>query len=111
MTAMLDYARKVLEQGGHRVIETRELPTGYGWKLLCVGGGAMCVYRTGKFVAEGRNAAVVKALFAAAPPPPPKPPTVAKPGVTGSAADEGPFVPRYPSGWSWEPWDGVTAPF
>ena len=112
MPAMLDYARRVLEHGGQRVIETRELPTGYGWKLLCEGGGAVCVYRTGKFVAEGKPAPVIKRLFAAAPPPPKSAsskPKVAAPRPAAGETD-GEFVSRRSANWS-DTWARGDIPF
>ena len=109
MTVMVDYARDVLENGGYEVNEVRELSTGFGWQLRCRGGEVVCSYKSGKVIAQGRNAAAVTALFAAALPPP-KPVAVAKPRALAEA-DAGAFVPRFPPGWSWEPWDGVKAPF
>ena len=109
MTAMLDYARNILENGGQRVIETRELPTGYGWKLLCESGGAVCVYRTGKFVAEGKPAPAIKELFAAAPPPPKPIPSKPKVAAPRPEADDigAEVVLRRPLNWSdtWRPGD------
>jgi ribonuclease HIII len=109
MTTMLDYARETLEMGGYAVNEVRELVTGYGWQLRCGGGEVICSYKSGKVVAQSKNAGAVSALFAAATPPP-KPVVVAKTHAVAEA-DAGDFAPRFPPGWSWEPWDGVTAPF
>ena len=109
MTAMLDHARDVLERAGYEVNEVRELSTGFGWLLRCSGGEVVCSYKSGKVVAQGKNAGAVTALFAAATPPP-KPAAAPKPKAAAEA-NAGAFVPRFPPGWSWEPWDGVKAPF
>ena len=107
MTAMLDYARNVLESGGYDVNEVRELSTGFGYQLRCLGGEVVCAYRSGKVVPQGKNARAVTALFAAAAPPP-KPQPVVKPKAVATAggADNGEkFVSRYPPDWS-DVWDG-----
>ena len=112
MSTILDHARDVLTLSGYDVNETRDLP--HGWQLRCAGGEVICVYSTGKVVAQGRGAPAVKALFDANPAPKPvvvvKPRTPA-PAAAGLVEDANGFVPRYPPGWSWEPWDGLTAPF
>jgi predicted nucleotide-binding protein len=123
---IIDHARDVLTLGGYSINETRALPTGLGCQLRCEGGVIVTVYNTGKIVPQGKDAAAVKALFAAAPMPKPaavsRPPVAAAtdkptsrvtpqhPGSSGGEPGEE-FVPRYPPGWSDEPWDGVTVPF
>ena len=106
MTAMRDHARDVLESAGYEVNEVRELSTGFGWLLRCSGGEVVCSYKSGKVVAQGKNAGAVTALFVAATPPP-KP--VAKPKAPSSGLDAtdggGKFASRYPAGWS-DVWDG-----
>ena len=109
----LDHARDVLTLAGYDITETRDLP--HGHQLRCAGGEVVCVYKTGKVVPQGKNAAAIKALFDANPVL--KQGAVAKPKavapVEKPAAEivEEPFVPRFPPDWSWEPWDGVTPPF
>ena len=113
MPTILDHAKDTLLLGGVNVIETRDIP--HGWQLRGSGGEVVNLYTTGKAVAQGKIAAKVKSLFDAKPLP--KPGAVAKPRVVapvekaGAASEDGDFTPRYPPGWSWEPWDGVTVPF
>ncbi len=110
---ILEQAHDTLLLGGIEIIETREIP--HGWQLRGANGEVVNVYSTGKAVAQGRNAAAVKALLDARPLP--KRPGVVEPKavapVEKPAAEmvEEPCVPRFPPDWSWEPWDGVTAPF
>lgn len=112
MDETLNHARAVLETAGIEVTETRELPNGLGHQLRCTGGQIVVAYRSGTVVAQGKDTARVKALFAAAPaaqrpttaaarPKPPAPPAAA----TAS------FTPRFPPGWTTEPWDGVSVPW
>ena len=119
MNVIVDHARDALEAAGLEVQEVRELPTGHGWQVRCAGGEMVCVYRTGKLVAQGKNAVMMKALLdkAGAVPkaqamakPVKEVPTVAKVVARGdTAADD--FKPRLPPGWSSEPWDGVSLPW
>ena len=110
---ILEQAHDPLLLGGIEIIKTREIP--HGWQLRGANGEVVNVYSTGKAVAQGRNAAVVKALLDARQLP--KRPAVAKPKavapVEKPAAQmvEEAFVPGFPPDWSCEPWDGVTAPF
>ncbi len=112
-TTILDHVRAVLERAGYNINGTRDLP--HGHQIRCAGGEVVCAYTTGKVVPQGKNAGVIKALFEANPMP--KHAAVAKPKaiapVEKPAAEivEEPLVPRFPPDWSWEPWDGVMAPF
>lgn len=116
LNPVLDHARDVLERAGIDILETRELPTGLGHQLRCAGGQIVVVYRTGKVVPQGREAARIATLFAAAPPAPkvarpvaaPRPPP---PGPAPAATMPAPTGPRLPPGWTTEPWDGISVPF
>ena len=115
MTSVVEHARDILEGAGYRVVEVRALPTGYGSQLRCETGEIAVAYSSGKIVPQGKNAAVVKALFDAAPPPA-KPAQTAKQKTTASAAGADADVdreekPRLPPNWTTAPWDGVTPPF
>lgn len=118
MDDIVQHACDVLEAAGLQVAEVRALPTGLGWQVRCVGGEMACAYKTGKIVAQGRNALVVKALFDTAPPAP-KPARVARP-ARPAAPEPAPAAPggvtagvtsRFPPGWTTEPWDGESVPF
>ena len=111
-TTIIDHARDVLTLAGYDITETRELP--YGCQLRCSGGEIVCIYSTGKVVAQGKRAAAVKSLFEAAPPL--KPAAVVKPG-TASAAEALRTKPnedesrrRLPPGWS-DVWSAGDIPF
>ena len=117
MTDVVEHARDILEGGGYRVVEVRQLPTGYGSQLRCEGGEVLVAYLSGKFVAQGKNAGAVKALFDAAQPLPKPAPTVKAKNAgaagrsepaPGAAAD---YVPRLPKKWDDGPWDGVSPPW
>lgn len=125
MNAIVDHVRDALEAAGLEVQEVRELPTGHGWQVRCAGGEMVCIYRTGKLVAQGKNAAMVKALLDKAGAVP-KPTAAAKPvkvvpaaqasavevaGAANGGDTAGDFKPRLPVGWTTEPWDGVSPPW
>lgn len=117
MNDILNHARDVLEAAGIKVTETRELPTGLGHQLRCAGGQIAVVYNSGAVVAQGKETARVKALFAATL----KTPRPSRPAARPSAsalpvrADATPepaeLEARVPANWSTEPWDGLTPPF
>ena len=125
MNPIVDHARDTLEAAGLEVQEVRELPTGHGWQVRCAGGEMVCAYRTGKLVAQGKNAVMVKALLDKAGAAPKtvaavKPgkaaaaveaPAVEVPSAAGGGDAAGEFKPRLPPGWTTEPWDGVTPPW
>ena len=112
-TPILDHASDVLTRAGYDITETRDLQ--HGWQLRCAGGEVVCVYTTGKVVAQGKGAAAVGALFTANPMP--KPGAVAKPKRVAAAVEtpwsepnDQEFGSRYPPGWS-ETWSEGDIPF
>ena len=114
MPTLLDRARDVLLLGGYGPTETRDIP--HGHQLRCLGGEIVCVYSTGKVVAQGKNPGAVKALFDTNPLPkrapvgkPKAASTVGKPAIETIGQEEP--LPRYPTGWSDDQWDGLTPPF
>ena len=109
---VLNYAKDTLLLGGYELTETTDLP--HGWQLRCAGGEVVCVYRTGKIVAQGRGAAAVKALFKASPGPKEaavaKPKTVAAETSSDASEDNQPSNWRRPEGWADE-WKEGDVPF
>lgn len=61
----LDGARDVLLLAGYEIAEVRPIP--HGQQIRCVGGQLLSVYAKGSFLAQGRDAAALKALFASGP--------------------------------------------
>ena len=122
MSDVVEHVRGVLEGAGIEVDEVRELPTALGWQVRGAGGVIVSAFKTGKCVAQGKRMAEVKALLDAAPVAVPakaavkvraavKPVQAAEKPVEGATGAVDGFVPRFPTGWSWEPWDGVTPPW
>ena len=60
---VLDHAKNVLQVGGYQVSEARNMRTGLGWHLRCLEGQILCLYRTGRVIARGRNSKAIKSLF------------------------------------------------
>lgn len=120
MTDIVEHVRDVLEAAGLEVAEVRELPTGLGWQVRCAGGEMVCAYRTGKAVAQGKNAPMVKALLEKAGPvarapvarTPAAAPAVRAPQrvVPVDSPAESHVSRRHPD-WTEEPWDGVSVPW
>lgn len=112
MNEILNHARDVLETAGIEITETRELPNGLGHQLRCAGGQIVVAYMSGTVVAQGKDAARMRALFAGAPATPKR--VVSSrpiaPAVPASVPTE-PFRPRFPPGWTTGPWDGVSVPW
>ncbi len=117
MTDAVERARDILEGGGLRVVEVRPLPNGYGSQLRCEGGEVLVAYLSGKFVAQGKNAGAVRALFDVAPPRarPARAPRLGGAVSAGrTAAPPAPaedHTPRRPAQWDDGPWDGRTPPW
>jgi len=60
--------QELLQNNSYAVITQERLSNDSGWKLTCAGGEIICVYDSGKVVAQGKNQSAVRALLGQMPP-------------------------------------------